>query len=198
MLLLSHFRRGDTPTTPVRASPPPKLLGRYPFVSSSLPLCIPSATGAAAGLVAALHQREPLSPLDPAVWSVNQGRHDVPELNRPQERVWRLRVLIRPVLSHGVVDDAKDVTVQARVRQTNCGCTFFLVAKRCGRSFKETASNGGPTPGLFWSHPYQSRRLRRSTSPVPSLLIRAIRFQDPYPLGPLPAMRPVSSTELRC
>ena len=43
----------------------------------------------------------------------------------------------------------------------NCGCTFFPVTKRCPRFSNATR--------LCCSHPYQSPRLCRSSSPMPPL-----------------------------
>ena len=73
----------------------------------------------------------------------------------------------------------------------SCGCTFFPVTKRCPGSSKETVSSGGSIPRLFWSHPYQSPRLRGSShlwSPLPSA---PPDCKDPGRLGPLPPVRPV-------
>ena len=61
----------------------------------------------------------------------------------------------------------------------NCSCTFFPVAKRCCTSSKETASSGGPEPRMFWSHSYQSPRLRRSASPVVLPPMRVTRLRRP-------------------
>ena len=61
----------------------------------------------------------------------------------------------------------------------NCGCTFSPFAKRCSRSSNETASTGGPMPTLFWTHPYQSPRLRRSSSPMVPKTMRLARLRRP-------------------
>ena len=45
-----------------------------------------------------------------------QGRHTIPNFNRRQERDRRRRVLVGPVPSHDVVEDATNVNAQARMR----------------------------------------------------------------------------------
>ena len=79
-------------------------------------------------------------------------------------------------------------------------CTAAVLLPGCEpfpRSSNETASSGGPIPRLFWSHPYQSPRLRRSSSPMVPFPIRQPDCGDPGLFKSLPLARPVSDARLR-
>ena len=71
--------------------------------------------------------------------------------------------------------------MNARARMCACQLRlyFFPNAKRCPRSSNKTASSGGPIPRLFWSHPYQSLRVRRPSSPMFPRPIRLARLRRP-------------------
>ena len=65
-------------------------------------------------------------------------------------------------------------TLRRACAPANCGGNFSRL-RSIVRSY-HTASSGGPIPRLFWSHPYQSPRLRRSSSPMRPRLILAARL----------------------
>ena len=175
------------PTTPVRASPPAKLHGRHLVASNPFVSCTTLAMGA-----------EGLCPRFP-----------------PNANLCRLLILpsgeCSRMMCHSLIARRSDVadsrfarcppmawlsmpstwTLMGACDPANCGCTFPPVAKRCCRPSKETASSGGSTPRLFWTHPYQSPRrrswthpyqsprLRRSASPAVPPLLCAARLRRP-------------------
>ena len=159
------------PTTPVRASPPAKLHGRHLVASNPFVSCTTLAMGA-----------EGLCPRFP-----------------PNANLCRLLILpsgeCSRMMCHSLIARRSDVadsrfarcppmawlsmpstwTFMRACAPANYGCTF--PAKRCRRSLNEAASSGGPTPRLFWFHPYQSPR--RPTSPAVPPPMRAARLRRP-------------------
>ena len=118
------------------------------------------------------HQRELLSPLDPIVGE--RSRTDVRYHNFIARRseFGIAAPLFSPLSTMAWL---RMPTLRRACVPANCDYAFFPVARRCPRPSTKTESSGGPTPWLFWSHPYEIPQLRRSSSPVVPLGIRAAR-----------------------
>lgn len=144
----SLLPRGGTPATPVRASPPPNVLGRHPAALFPLASSTPPATGAARALRRLSPRRQAPSPVHAALRRGKQGRQVFTTAETPiVASLASTRVPVRPVLSPMAWSATPSSRGLGRTGVHSAyGHTFIPGTRSWCASSRETASSGSSTP----------------------------------------------------